>query len=289
MSTIQSDDSRLVFLEQQEKHIVFHCRRGLEASYAIANALRIIIGQELFSERGYDNFIDYASACLPFDSRTANRLLDVADTIDLLKEAGLALPANESQIAELARLNKDVQARAWEQIQNAAEQAETPITVRVVRTAVDLLGQSAPKEPPKEPKTPADELEAELPGRGTDGKSKPLPAPPKRIMLSETGEAALERIGRLCGKEASSAIEELRVPISERELTKWAQQDNEMVKSLGHYVLDQRWSVAKALAFEERAITPFTPLGNLLALARAHQGRYLVEFEGFDVRIEFHQ
>lgn len=287
---LAADTTRLTLLEECEHKIGQALRRGLDATCVIGRELRKIDDLELWKEPGYKSFGLYVSDRLQFEARSVARFLDISRTTDRLKAAGLPLPENETQVAELARLDEELQSVVWERVRKAAEIREEPITVYTIRTAIEKeTAQPPPPLPAARPgvRTPLDEPEAELglstPASGNDG-SKGATALPERISLSEDGEAALERIRRFCGDPVAEAIEHFRLQISERELLLWSQQDDP--QTLAHYIVNLRWTVAKAIGFESQTVTERTPLGKLFALARAHQGRYEFNSDEASVLVE---
>jgi hypothetical protein len=111
--------------------------------------------------------------------------------------------------------------------------------------------------------------------------SKPAVAP-GRITLTQRGEEALDRIRELCGKETAEGIEKGYVSISERDLIKWADESDVAVRNLEHYIVNLRWSVRKALEYEEKIIDGESTLNQLIVLARARGGRAIFEHQDYN-------
>jgi hypothetical protein len=135
-------------------------------------------------------------------------------------------------------------------------------------------------------RTPLDKDEDKNKGNGEQGKDKPTETKaegvPDRIRLTGEGEKALDRIRALCGEETAVGIETCSVAISERELIKWADQSDTIVKNLAHYIVDLRWSVRKALDYEERIIDGESTLSQLIVLARARGGSVTIEHKDYN-------
>lgn len=280
---------RLLALEQCELKIANSLRRTQEATCTMGRELQKILDEELYAERGYESFSDYAREFLPFDSRSANRFMAIAGTIERLKKAGLALPENESQAAEISRLHPERQSEVWQALLEQKEKTDLTLTVQGIRMVVDMIEQEI-EQAENGKKTAAAErpgvetdLDLSAPEPNGEKPKKGAPKPPAHLILSEEGEAALERIRRLCGDVAADSILYLRVPIAERDLRKWAEQDDDVIVSLAHYVIEQRWSVAKALGFEQTAIGPATPFGKVLDRVDARGGSY--DFDYLDSRV----
>jgi hypothetical protein len=173
---------------------------------------------------------------------------------------------------ELERLPIGDRSEVWESALNAAMLNETPLTASIVKKAVNTATTKPRKrkEKPRKEKPPADSLA----GLDVDDDEDEAEAEekPSTIKLTEAGEKALDRIRRLCGKSYADALENGTVKISEKNIIKWAEQDENMVPLLGHYVVDQRWSVDHALKFEEEMFNGDTTVDRLVDLQNARGG-----------------
>jgi hypothetical protein len=288
---VKQEDSRLTLLEECEHRIGNYLRRGLEATVGIGRELKKISDMELYLERGCKSLNEYCFDCHNLEARSVSRFLAVADTVALLKDHGLELPSNETQVLELARIDPEQQPIIWERVLKAAEVREERVTAFTVRKAIDLaidnVRQPLPaKTPAKGVRTPLDEPEEEEDSdlsaeqeNGSEGRMEL----PSRISLTERGEAALERIRRLCGDVIAEAIAELRLQISERELITWAEYDDPA--RLGRLVA-KGFTVAKAIGFDSSSVTEKTTVYKLLQLAHAHDGHYETEAEGARITVE---
>jgi hypothetical protein len=278
----------LVVLEECEHKIRLAFQRGLEATCTIAAELRKIKDRELWQLRDCSSFSDYVDKHLPLDRRSITRIIDIGPVVERLRDAGLQLPENESQVAELISLEPDAQPEVWKTVLAAAEQLEQPITRDFVRRAVEFHDRQQPepeKEEQKSDDRPGVKTALDLEEKAPEPKDDGAPARtkiPERVSFSEKGEAALERIGRLCGKSVREAIEKGNLPISERDLIKWSQEEDSMVEALKYYVVDQRWRVDKAIQFENRnpQVKAETTMGDLVTIIKARGGRLSFVFEG---------
>jgi hypothetical protein len=219
-------------------------------------------------------------------------MIGIADSAKILKENNMELPANETQVAALSRLEGPQQAIAWQRVQRLAEQRERPITADLVHEVVDdylekLEVEQRPAKMAKEaPKSSLEEPDLDLGSDLSDeasASSKEAPALPSRIVLTEQGEEALEKIRRHCGEAVADAIEHLRLPISERELINWANDDDP--NELAYYVADLRWSVSKAQGFVRQTVTGRTSVGHLVTLAMANKGIFETDAEGVRITV----
>jgi hypothetical protein len=274
---------RLLALEQCELKIATNLKRTQDATVAIGRELYKIKSEKLYEERGYEAWADYITATLPFEPRSTERIIGISLTVDRIKKAGLALPDNESMAAELSRLDAERQTEVWGQILDAQARRSQPLTSRGVRAIVDQIEDAQAKAAAKERTGVKTDLD--LDSGDANGEKAAAPATgsgkkrvPDEVTFTEEGEAALERIRRLAGDEAADAIRYLRVPISERDLLKWAEQDDDLVASLAYYLIEQRWSIAKALGFESQAIGPATPFGKVIERAEARGGNLAIDY-----------
>jgi|SRR5215469_4190152 len=283
---LQEDNTRLLALEECEHKIGNHLRRGLDATVGIGRELDKINSQELYRERGSKSLNEYCLEAHGFEPRAVSRFLAVADTVALLKERGLDIPGNESQVLALAQVEPEQQPIIWDRVQRAAEIREEPITTFFIQKAIDNAREVPATVATRGVKTslddPEEETKSNLPAAQQNGSTGRLELP-SRISLSERGEAALESIRRHCGDAIAEAIEGLRLQVSERELITWA--DHESPAKLGQLV-NRGFTVAKAIGFLATAVTEKTTVYKLLQLARANEGHYEAEAEGARITVE---
>jgi hypothetical protein len=280
------ENEQIVALEQSERAIFASFAKGIQAARELAAELHKIEDERLYEIRGHAKFVDYVEVDLRWDMRSVRRIYGIAVTMDTIEKAGLPLPDNESQVAELSRLELERRGPVWERVLSVSRRKDEPVTVNMVRTAVELEEQRVSSAPTDTPRPAATRTRAEPAKKGVeatldfptgDGKTATIP---NRIQLTEKGEAALGRLRHLCGDELADSIENLSLPISERELIRWGTEpDTQLVKNLVHYVAHLRWTVAKALAYESRLIDETTTVAQLVTLARARSGHVVITHE----------
>lgn len=293
--TTQEDSSRFALLERLEDNIRKAFRRGLDATRSMGTDFNRIKEEQLYTERGYTSFFRYVEEHMQAAYRTVERIIDMSKTAQLIEDAGLRLPANETLLRELTNLEPESQKTIWKAIVDGFPDEE--ITAQTVRIAVEQeqrragAKQSKPRRSRSGIKTSLDKDEDKNKGNGEQDKDKPsepsetkaaAAAAPDRIRLTQDGEKALNRIRALCGEETATGIETCSVAITERDLIKWADQSDVIVKNLAHYVVDKRWSVRKALDYEDRIIDGETSLNQLIILARARGGVVTLEHQDYN-------
>jgi hypothetical protein len=293
----ESGPNRVLRLRECEKIIADACRRTIQESRVIGEQLRIISDQELWQEKGSTSMTDYVETELPFDRHAASRMMLFSHIADIFDQNKLALPAYETQALELAKLRDDEGnllekelIHVWQKLQATCEKRGDIITTYAVKQAVLDFEETHDRESGGVQVNLDDGQQAAGPpspagGGGSREASTTAQAP--RIRLTEDGENALERIGRLCGPEIAKAIESGTVRISQADLITWAEQDDQMVKNLVYYVIDNRWSVPKAIKYENRTITGATTIDELILMCQSRGGRITFDHdtEEFTVRV----
>jgi hypothetical protein len=171
----------------------------------------------------------------------------------------------------LARLDDETQPLVWQRLLTLRDKdPEKPITVDRVRAAVEF-------ELAAKPARAGVTTTLDLAGNGA--------ADTSTIRLSADGERALNRIRRLCGDPIADSIVRLNIVISERDLIKWSEQDDATVRRLAYYIA-QRWSVTKALAFENRDLNGMTTINDMIALACARGGTLELTYQKAKITVE---
>lgn len=281
-----TDAERLLALEEQESIFHLAAHRAIEDVIALGRTLHMIKSEDLWHARPeFENWADYLEGYLGVDNALATRWLHVHHIASRLENAGLMLPENESQAVELARAPEDRQVPIWQQLTRQLEAMDRGVTVDLIKRAIviDEREQIKTEEKPKTPRK-AKGVAITL-SEDEDEDEEEKEPPPQSPRLSETGEAALDRIRSICGKDIAQAINDGRLTVPQRDLVRWAEQDDETVHNLAFYVLN-RWSVTKALHYEERAIDWDTTVENLLTLTRARGGKYAFSYERARFAIE---
>lgn len=292
-NAITTTEERRLALEEHETLLIAAGHRTLDATAEMGRILNQIRSQELWRARTeYSFWSDYVEGYLGLTSDLASRWINVYLVKDRVAEAGLMLPANESQAAELARVPEDRQLAVWSDVVNRCEENNLAVTVYAIKKAADIDGRTQleleAKAEKRRAKTAAkkgltismdDEDEDEEQGANGD-------VPKPFFRLSEDGEAALEKIRSVCGDQIAEAIEGLRISITERDLIKWASQpSNQAIHNLAYYIAN-RWSLGKAIDYETRLIDGSTTIDNLFTLTRARGGRYAIAHDDGRITIE---
>jgi hypothetical protein len=287
--TTPENISRFALLEKLENNLKGAFRRGLEATRSMGQDLNRIKEEELYSERGYQSFNKYVEDFVQLPRSTVERLIIISQSARLIEDAGLRLPENESQVAELARLEPERQKTIWKLILDSFEEDE--ITAKTVRIAVEQEQRRAAarvQEKEQKPAATRSGVKTALDGKEDDKEGEQRAAAatktavPDRIRLTQDGEEALDRIRELCGEVTAEGIEKGYVSISERDLIKWAGESDVAVRNLEHYIVDLRWSVRKALEYEDKIIDGESTLNQLIVLARARGGRAIFEHQDYN-------
>jgi hypothetical protein len=288
---VTPENPRMIALEQSEKRILDACRRTIEMTQVIAKELARIETGELFTELGYKFFSHYVEERLHMSIRTAQRIKDISATIDQLEKEGLKLPYNDTQTAELLKLEPGRRSIVWRDLLDACETTEKPLTMYAVRTAVELdlekAREIAAPTGARVAAPPEEGVEIDLNGKPateTPAPERPRRASP-RITLSDDGELALEKIRRHCGESVARAIESGNVPLTEKDLIRWADSNEILIRNLAHYVIDLRWTVARAIAFEDRIVDSDTTVSQLIILATARGGSVTIQHNDFQIII----
>jgi hypothetical protein len=270
---LSADTARRTALEDCELKIKSAFRRGLLATCEIAKELHKIFHGELYTVKTPD-FNEYVTDCLNINIVTFRRIVAVSQTIAQLQEAGLELPANETQAAELSRLQAPLRPQVWNDLVISAEREEKTLTVEDVRKAVD----TAERIIPRSSRGPSDaDVEVDMDLEDGNGSEPPRAkknaiAQEAELILTEKGEAALNRIRKICGDEIADAIEEGTKALTERDIRNWAEFDPEMMRQLTFFVFDRNYPLNKAVTFINRPIDDSTDVSDLLLIASSRGG-----------------
>ena len=211
------------------------------------------------------------------DIRTYRRIVAVSQTVAQLQDAGLALPANQTQAEELSRLDPGLRAKIWNSLVIQAETEDKALTTEDIRRAVDLVEKQVPQAARPAQVTAGIEVDMDQ-----ENGSQPPPAKPQaqeegQLVLTEKGEAALSRIKKICGAQIAKAIEDGTIAMTERDIRNWAEYDDAMMRTLVYYIVN-RWTLSKAVAFEAREIQESTDVRDLITIASARGGSARVNF-----------
>src|SRR4029077_8496834 len=189
----------------------------------------------------------YVTDCLNINQTTYRRIIAVKQTVDQLQESGLELPANESLAAELARLDAPLRPRVWNDLVIRAEKEEKTLTTEDVRRAVEIATEVIPHEPRGNSVAEAsDEVDMELDDSNNGSQPRKKAVQEGQLILTEKGEAALNRIRKVCGDEFADAIEDGTKAMTERDIKNWAEYDDQMMRQLVFFMFDQGYPLSKA-------------------------------------------
>ena len=282
---LSADTARATALEESETKIRSAFRRTLMSTCEIAKELHKILEGELYTLKTPD-FTEYVTDYLNINIVTYRRIVAVSQTVAQFRDAGLPLPENETIAAELSRLEAGLRPKVWNELVIQAERQEKTLTAEEGRRAVDAV-----LTPIRPAITGGIEVDMDS---GDNGTSAPAARKPKpqvqdqeaQLILTEKGEAALARIKKVCGKQIAEAITSGTLAMTERELRHWAEYDDEMMKTLVYYLVSLRWTLLKAVAFENREISESTDVHELLLLAYARSGLARVNYQKAKITVE---
>jgi hypothetical protein len=292
---LPKDDPQLVAqLTECEMTIQEAVRRGIDAACDIGRVLNKIELLELYLVK-HETFALYVEKETRWDRGTVKKMQTEASVRDNLQEHSLPLPENETMLLALGRLEPEVQAQVWDELLSTCERIGMEITEKAVQTAVNVEERKAASTKPVYVKPSSKKAASSQKGTGGGvnvdlglGAGQPdkgAPEPPQSgLGLSEEGEAALEKIGRLCGDFVRKAIENRSLThLNERDLITWAEQNDHQMRNLAHYVINKRWTVDKSLKFDQRIVNNNTTLDQLTDLARARGGHLTIRHEEFEL------
>jgi cell pole-organizing protein PopZ len=161
-----------------------------------------------------------------------------------------------------------------------AEKAEKTLTTEDVRKAVDNITERAiPRT-----RAPSADIEVEMDLEDSNGSEPPLAkkkaAPQEaQLILSEKGEAALNRIRKVCGDPIADAIENKTRAMTERDIRNWAEYDPEMMRQLTYFIFDRNYPLQKAVTFINKPIDDSTEVHDLLLIAHSRGGTAQLNYD----------
>ena len=279
---------RRLELEKCENDIKSSARKTTDEIAKMGAALYRIRQEELWPakaeelDNSEDGWVNYVENYLGLDIYNAWRCIQVYQVSERLKGSGLMLPDNESQAIELSRAPEARQIPIWQSVVETSEEKDKSVTVRVIKAAVaadqrEQQKAGKPISPPKGgiPKASAAKGVTVTLSDDDDGEKEQPERPPR---FSETGEAAIDKIRSVCGKPVAEAIYEGRLRIPQRDLIEWAEQEEQLIHTLAHYIVELRWTLKKAMQYEAELIHDQTTVTDLLLLTRARGGKYAFSF-----------
>jgi len=227
---------------------------GTQSIRDIGAGLIVIWEKDLWGlgEQKAKQFFPCAYEAFSLERRNVKAAMAVEHTFLNVARAKLRLPENASQAAELAKLVDHKQITVWKRVTEECDKHGLPVSVLRVRDAVNQ------------------ELASSEEGKGIE---IDMGDEEDELYLTEAGEEALARIKALCGKGVAEAIRFKRAKLTEPAIKLWADQDDDVVKELAHYVIDQGWTVRKSLNYMSKVIDGDTEVDELILMARNRGGR----------------
>jgi hypothetical protein len=263
-------------LQESKKRIREAWVDNIDSMWVIGREL-IRMDQEDLCESEGKTFQEYVEFDIGISYDTAKRWMRAHPVLDLLKVHNLQNPNNETQLLELSKLREPEKlVTVWKQIIVWGIDNKLPVTSSLVRDVVTAQRRNDGEFQTRAstPKPRATGIKIDLGGNGT---AEPASG------FSEEGERALNRIRRLCGDAYADAVLAENPKVSENDLIRWSEEENEMVKNLGYWIVIKQWSLRKALNYEAKTIDENTSVEQLSDLARSRGGRAYAEWK--DVRI----
>jgi len=240
---------------------------GTQSVRDIGSGLITIWERDLWQlgEEKEKEFFVCAYEAFGLERRSVKAAMAAEHTFLHIEEAALQLPENAAQAVELAKLDNDKQIEVWRRVTEECETSQLPVTVLRVRDAVNQERASEKEE-----------------GRGIEIDLDD----DDELSLTEKGEEALARIKALCGKKVADALRQKRVKISEDGIKLWADQDDDVVKELPHYVINHNWTVRKSLNYMSKVIDGDTEVDELILMARNRGGRLVGNHQDARIVVE---
>ena len=243
-------------------------KRGRDAIRSMALALIRIRDERLYEEDGYDGFNDYVTSELNWDRLAAWRVIHAGETIMAL-EAGKVdialIPNEEPHLVLLHQIPAPELPRAWIDGLRYLEEQNKQVTTANIKRLIKAAKAQIEEEAQEEPKGVNPPL---IVGDGEEEQRK---------SFSEEAENALEMIGEYAGGDVKAAIEKGMIKIAERDLIRWADEDPVMIKNLAYYIVNEGWSLNKALEYEQTTFDELTTIEAIARFAEARGGAYETE------------
>jgi hypothetical protein len=265
--------NRAQALEKCRMQIEEGKKRGRDAMRSMALALIRIRDERLYEEDGCDGFNEYVTQKLNWDRLAAWRVIQAGETIMAL-EAGevdtALIPNEEHHLVLLHQIPAPELPQAWidglRVLEAQNKQVTTANIKRLIKAAKAQIEEEQVREEPKGVNPPLT-IGGEIGGAdGEDRKSR-----------TEEAENALEIIGEYAGSDVKVALEKGNIRISERDLVRWADEDPVMIKNLAYYIVNEGWSLNKALEYEHTTFDELTTVQAIARFAEARGGTYETE------------
>ena len=130
-------ETALVISDKKELRLLESTiEEGIKSFYKVGTALLKIRDSRLYRET-HSTFEDYCRDRWDMSARKAQRLMIASDIIDNLRPIGVTLPATESQVRPLTKLESEQQAKVWEVAVETAPSGK--VTAKHVKVIVDRI------------------------------------------------------------------------------------------------------------------------------------------------------
>lgn len=220
--------------------------------------------REGWRAQGYASFQEGAMKEFPEIAGTKQQVSRLTQNAEVTKVLGEAVSTKVSR--ELAKLPPEKLRETYHAAQAAAGGAA--VTQKHVQAAKAHVAATEEPEEAEKPKP--------KPGK------VPKVAAPKKPAVNERYEAALERIGLICGANVRKAIVSGALAnVTEKGALFWASLKDTPMLSIQELVVAKRWDPKKAHEFLEKAPDERTRIGELTNLAIAGGGSVLVVVGSF--------
>jgi hypothetical protein len=263
--------NRAQILEKCRMQIEEGKKRGRDAMRSIAQALIRIRDDQLYLEDGCEGFNEYVTQRLHWDRLAAWRVIQAGETIMTLEAAHVEtalIPEQEHHLVLLHQIPAPELPQAWIDGLRALEAHNQQVTTanikRMIRAAKAQIAEEQAREKPQGVNPPLTIGE-----ESSDGE--------QRKTRTEEAENALEMIAEYAGADVKEAIEKEAIKITERDLIRWADEDPIMIKNLAYYIVNEGWSLNKALEYEGTAFNESTTIQAIARFAEARGGAYETE------------
>lgn len=224
--------------------------------------------------QGYASFQEGAMKEFPEIAGTKQQVSRLTQNAEVTKVLGEAVSTKVSR--ELAKVPEAQVPEVYHVAKEAAGSA--PVTPRHVRAAKAQVQAPAPAAEKPTAEKPSAEAKPKPAAAAKPAKA----AAPKKPAVNEKYEAALERIGLICGANVRKAVVSGALAnVTEKGAIFWASLKDTPMLAIQELVVAKRWDPKKAHEFLEKAPDERTRICELTNLAIAGGGSVLVVVGSF--------
>jgi hypothetical protein len=139
VTLINADTGEVVAHSLAENEAVIE--RGLATFVEVGRALMEIRDGRQYRTAGWSDFDGYCRERWGFNRQRAHQLIEGADAVSTVVDAGAPAPSNEAQARELAPLRDDPEAMAevMDEVTTEAEETGGKVTATKIRAALGRL------------------------------------------------------------------------------------------------------------------------------------------------------